>query len=132
MGKMANKEELAEDMLQMDRKRGKVEDELAQLQDQLADVDQANQKIEAKIDVVYDRQREVTIGKRNINCLSCAVEPERRAVQGRDGQVYRGVSPQKTQEEQMMESRTRPGGSSESKIRGSKLLNLKWDAIGLQ
>ena len=99
MGKMANKEELAEDMLQMDRKRGKVEDELAQLQDQLVDVDQANRKIEAKIDVIYDRQREVTIGKRNINCLSCAAEPEKTALQGRDGQVYRGVSPQKTQEE---------------------------------
>ena len=83
-------------MLQIDHKHGKVEGELAQLQGKLVDVGRANQQIEAKIDLIYDRQREVTIGKRNINCLSCAAEPEKRAVKGRDGQVYRGVSPQKT------------------------------------
>ena len=132
MGKLATQEELAGDMQKKDRQHDQVEGELAALEGRLAGVGRANQQIEAKIDLIYDRQKEVTIGKRNTNCLSCAVEPARRAVQGRDGQVYRGLSPGKTRAEQVMESGARASGSSDSRARASKLLNLKWDSIGLR
>ena len=132
MAKLANKEDLAEDMQQVDHKHGQIEGEIAQLAGRLAGVGRANAQIEEKINVIYDRQKEVTIGKRNINCLSCSVEPRRREVKGNDGQVYRGVSPDKTRAEIMMESRAKSGGSGNSRKHSSKLLNLKWDKIGLR
>ena len=131
MTKLANKEELAEDMQQIDHKHGKIEGEIAQLQGRLAGVGRTNKQMEEKLNVIYDRQKEVAIGKRNINCLSCAAEPERRAVQGNDGQVYLGVSPEKTKETVMMESKARSGGSPDNRIRSHKLLDLRWDNIGL-
>ena len=98
------------------------------MQKQFKGVGYTNKEIESKIDYIYDRQREVNIGKRNINCLSCSVEPEDRVVQGNDGKVYRGKSPLKTQEDQELE-RAKSKGSSDGKK--ARLLNLKWDNIGL-
>ena len=112
MAKLANKEELAEDMQQIGHKHGQIEGDIAQLAGRLAGVGRANEQIEEKIAVIYDRQKEVTIGKRNINCLSCSEEPARTALQGSDGRVYRAASPVKTKEERMMEeSRARSGSS---------------------
>jgi len=53
--------------------------------------------------MIYDRQKEVTIGKRNVNCLSCAKEPKSDNNIGKDGRIYRGVnkdlSPEKTKQQ---------------------------------
>ena len=49
-----------------------------------------NEDILLKLHQVFDRQKEVVIGKRNINCLSCKEEPEKDTVPGFDGRVYKG------------------------------------------
>ena len=132
MSKFAEKEELAHTLQQVDKKNLKLEHEIAQLQTQFRGLGRTNKELEEKIDYIYERQREVTIGKRNINCLSCSEEPENRAMPGTDGKVYRGKSPEKRAEDKMME-RTRSRGSSEGKKSKTKqLLNMKWDNIGLQ
>lgn len=41
--------------------------------------------IQSQIDSIYRRQKEVTIGKRNVNCLSCSEEPINTALVGAHG-----------------------------------------------
>jgi hypothetical protein len=41
-----------------------------------------------RLDLIYDRQAEVRIGKRNTNCLSCAEEPKNANLIGLNGKVY--------------------------------------------
>jgi hypothetical protein len=43
------------------------------------------------MDVIYTRQQEVNIGKRNINCLSCSNEPVNTDIIGKHGKVYVGT-----------------------------------------
>ena len=74
----------------------------------------------------------MNIGKRNIGCLSCSVEPERRAATGKDGKVYRGKSPIKREEDKMMERANSRGSSEGKREKRKKLLAMKWDNIGLQ
>ncbi|CDW76177.1 UNKNOWN [Stylonychia lemnae] len=45
-----------------------------------------------KMDEIHQRQQEVLIGKRNVNCLSCAQDPSEKQMQGKDGKIYRNVS----------------------------------------
>jgi hypothetical protein len=47
--------------------------------------------IHDKIDTIFARQQEVNLGKRNVNCLSCGLEPKNVELEGRDGQVYVGT-----------------------------------------
>ena len=115
-------------MHHQEKKNDKMKGEIAQLKAQVAGIGSVNREIEDKINYVYERQKEVNIGKRNINCLSCSEEPENRAARGTDGKVYRGKSPVKRDEDKMME-RAKSRGSSEGKKQ--RLLNLKWDNIGL-
>ena len=81
--------------------------------------------INDRIDRIYQRQQEVVIGKRNVNCLSCyggLIEPDQNATIGTDGKVYRGrvMSPSK--------SRSPSVDKSEKKY-SSTLLNLKWEYL---
>ena len=132
MSKLAEKEELEEDMKQIDKKNNKIEGQIYQLKAQLNGVGNTNQEIEDKINYIYDRQKEVVIGKRNVNCLSCAEEPENRTMQGTDGKIYRGTSPPINEQDKIMQKRS-PRVLSEDKGNKNKhLLNMKWDNIGLK
>ena len=44
------------------------------------------------LDEVYQAQKEVLIGKKSMNCLSCGIKEstQQQVVTGRDGRVYRG------------------------------------------
>ena len=82
----------------------------------------AMKEISARIDMIYSRQQEVVIGKRNINCLSCnggLVEPELTSITGKDGRVYKGKSP----------NRTRPTSLDREEKQFGTLLSLKWDHL---
>ena len=60
-----------------------------------------NDSVQGQIDAIYDRQKEVNIGLRNVNCLSCAIEPPKSTVHGQDGRLYKGTqAPQPTNEEE--------------------------------
>ena len=72
---MADKEEVEEDLQKLDEKNIKVEEKINKLKEKLLGVGGANQDIEDRINELYDRQKEVMIGKRNVNCLSCSKEP---------------------------------------------------------
>lgn len=84
-----------------------------------------NKNVESQIATIYNRQKEVNIGLRNVNCLSCAHEPEKNGYYGKDGRLYKGLlnkkpdtgSDDKNNEEQNEQSR--------------RLLNMKWDHLGL-
>jgi len=92
-------------------------------------VEERNSELEeiyAMIDVIYGRQKEVVIGKRNINCLSCAggtTEPEFNTVAGADGKIYRGTP-----------ARNRPASipsnnGESTNDRNTTLLSMKWEHI---
>lgn len=67
--------------------------------------------------MIYHRQQEVVIGKRNINCLSCnggLVEPEDTSAIGKNGRVYKGnASPKRL--------------SPEAEKRADKMLKMRWE-----
>ena len=78
----------------------------------------------AQFHAVFDRQKEVSIGKRNINCLSCKQEPEKDHCAGTDGRIYRG-KPRADQ------NQTDENGANSLTESNKKLLNMKWDHLGL-
>ena len=113
-----------------DEKSGELKDQIEKLRGKLSNIGLSNQEIEEKISLIYDRQKEVNIGKRNINCLSCSVEPAQRDLKGKDGNVYKGTNSRSPSTGIAIEARTRSG--SNEKRQGKGLLNLNWDNIGLQ
>jgi hypothetical protein len=75
------------------RSKNTVESGMEQIKKLLNSKDVTFQQINDKIDVIYSRQQEVVIGKRNVNCLSCTggqTEPVTNVVTGTDGKVYKG------------------------------------------
>ena len=123
---MADKEEIEEDLHKLDEKNSKIEVKLEKLKEKLLGVGGSNQEIEDRINELYDRQKEVIIGKRNVNCLSCSKEPKYGHVQGSDGKIYKG-SPVQTTAEKPEERK-----DEEKQLQPKKLLAMKWDHIGLQ
>ena len=82
-----------------------------------------NQGTQDQIDNIYTRQKEVLIGKRNVNCMSCSNEPNKGHGAGVDGRVYHGL---------IITKETSPNrNGSEDQAAARKLLNMKWDHIGL-
>ena len=57
----------------------------------IGQVGEMNAGTTRRLDEIYDRQKEVIIGKRNTNCLSCAKEPPQKHGYGNDGRIYRGM-----------------------------------------
>lgn len=78
------------------------------------------EELENRLEEIYDRQKEVVIGKRNVNCLSCSVEPENLLSQGQDGKVYKN-SPSKERKANLL--REQNLNSNRSK---RQLLNMNW------
>jgi len=65
----------------------------------------------------------VLIGKRNVNCLSCAKEPGRGNGTGKDGRIYHNTHKKDGEND---------GDGLNAKDKAAKkLLNMKWDHIGL-
>ena len=79
-------------MKELQENSDQLHQEMASLNDKFNRIGNTNKEIEDKIDYIYERQREVAIGKRNINCLSCSEEPDNVTLHGADGKVYRGSS----------------------------------------
>lgn len=75
ISKLAKTEQMIEEFKLRDEKSGELKDQIEKLRGKLSNIGLSNQEIEEKISLIYDRQKEVNIGKRNINCLSCSVEP---------------------------------------------------------
>ena len=100
LGKMANKEEVNDQILELNKNKIDIDSEIDGIKKQLNSKDNSMREINDKIEAIYMRQQEVVIGKRNVNCLSCAggtLEPIPKEVKGTDGKVYRGIhSPNKT------------------------------------
>lgn len=122
---MADKEEVEEDLQKLDEKNIQVEEKINKLKEKLLGVGGSNQEIEDRINELYDRQKEVMIGKRNVNCLSCSKEPGYGQIQGSDGKIYKG-SPPRTNE------KTERKVEENQQDKPKKLLAMKWDHIGLQ
>ena len=76
MNKLVDKESFGGTMKKLEENSDQLSMRIAELTDQLIAMGNTNKEIEDKIDYVYERQREVAIGKRNINCLSCSEEPD--------------------------------------------------------
>ena len=77
ISKLAKTEQMLDEFKSRDEKSVVLEDQLTKLRSNLQNIGFSNQEIEEKIALIYDRQKEVNIGKRNINCLSCSLEPTR-------------------------------------------------------
>ena len=92
MNKLVDKESFSETMKKFQENSDQLQEEMAVLVNEFNRIGNTNREIEEKIDYIYERQREVAIGKRNINCLSCSEEPDNVTLHGADGKVYRGSS----------------------------------------
>ena len=82
--------------------------------------DRLNDGTKGKLDYIYERQKEVNIGKRNINCLSCSKEPSDQQMRGHDGRLYKG--PSRQNEEKLQHNTV---------YKDKKLLNMNWEHLGL-
>lgn len=83
-----------------------------------------NDNVQGQIDAIYDRQKEVNIGLRNVNCLSCAIEPPKNHNHGNDGRLYKGLQTKRVEEINAEEAEAL---NEQSKA----LLNMRWDHLGL-
>ena len=90
-------------------------------------VGQLSEGTQNQINQIYDRQKEVLVGKRNVNCLSCAKEPGQKHGSGSDGRLYHGM------QNKNKDGSPKKGGIDDDsdKTAAKKLLNMKWDNIGL-
>ena len=73
------------------------------------------------------------IGKRNVNCLSCAKEPNRHHGSGNDGRIYRGLNKKDGSPKKVggVGHSVGDGEDANASAAAKKLLNMKWDHIGL-
>ena len=85
-------------------------------------VGQMNDNVQDQINTIYDRQKEVAIGVRNVNCLVCANEPKIDHQHGTDGRLYTGLLARDDNQESQR-------GLEEGQTK--RLLNMRWDHLGL-
>jgi hypothetical protein len=69
-------------------KHTKLKEKLVTFEADINKVRTLKHDLQSQIDTIYMRQREVVIGKRNVNCLVCSEEPVNSAVIGKNGKVY--------------------------------------------
>lgn len=77
-----------------------------------------------QIKELFELSKEVHIGKRNINCLSCSKQPNLRPSTGMNGRIYHGSSLSAAKDKNTIEDEDATGVK--------KLLNMKWDHLGLK
>ena len=71
--------------------------------------------------LIFDRQQEVNIGKRNVNCLSCSEQPNNAQFHGNDGKQYKG---------KLVDASGRKINQNEES--NPELLQMRWDHLGLE
>ena len=87
----SRKEEVEEKLQEIRDLNEETNGNILQLKIMIGKVGQMNDNVQTQIDTIYNRQKEVNIGIRNVNCLSCAIEPKKGHSHGSDGRLYRGL-----------------------------------------
>ena len=91
IGKMADVCKVDDQFCQQNTKLESLARQHAQVEKSLAKVIADSGNFQERLDLIYDRQAEVIVGKRNTNCLSCAEEPKNANLIGINGKVYQGT-----------------------------------------
>lgn len=92
MRTFADLEAVTTDFDAQSKRINKVEKEIGGLDRVLEAVNLLSETLQVKIQQMEESSKEVLIGKRNVNCLSCAGEPKDTTGVGSDGRLYRGLS----------------------------------------
>lgn len=91
LGTFPRKDEVDEKIQELHDINRQTDQNILQLKIMIGKVGQLTEGTQNQINSIYDRQKEVIIGKRNVNCLSCAKEPNNKHGSGRDGRIYQNM-----------------------------------------
>jgi hypothetical protein len=87
---MAQEKHLTENVGEIKDYITRVEEKIAENSEQDNQTTEELQELKRRFLLIFDRQNEVNIGKRNVNCLSCATQPLNEIFTANDGKVYKG------------------------------------------
>lgn len=106
------------------QRTAELHDYILQVEGQLTVNSDKDRKVAAELDelkrrflVIFDRQQEVIIGKRNVNCLSCSEQPHNDFTVADDQKVYKG-RPERAK--------------TPNEFNNCSLLQMRWDHLGLE
>eukprot|EP00347_Sterkiella_histriomuscorum_P003679 403363358 len=92
IGEKAEQQDVKEAFEGQTKRIDQIEENFIQIINEVEGLNMKNQMQIMQIQDIHSRQQEVLIGKRNVNCLSCAQDPPETSIQGKDGIIYRNAS----------------------------------------